>query len=844
MAVKVTVYGQADMRQIARAREELDRLEKKALVSSNQFFGAMNRISNSTKRVGTAMASTGDSLTRNLTLPIVAAGAAVAKFTANAAEDAQQQVVLANTLKNTAGATDAVVASTEAWITKQGELLGVADSELRPALAVLAGATKDVEKSQMLAGLAMDIAAAKSVPVETAAKALAKAYAGNTTQLSRLVVGIDQTALKSKNFGEIYKSVNSIVGGQAAKSSDTAAGAMKRQKVALDEATESLGYAFMPIMEDVTKLIQTSVVPAIKKLADFFGSLSKEQKNAIVGIGLLLAVLGPLLSITGRVITGISSLANGIMWVGKHAITAYGGLQNFVTGLMNASAGSSAFATPMMKLGGYIRTAATATWAFVTATWASVTAGIKQAATWVAATATLIAHKVATFATTVATQAWTAAQWLLNIALNANPIGLVVIAIGLLVGATILIASHTRELEATFSNVWKAVTGFVSDAISSITGWLDGFVETMRSVASDAMNGFIDGFADFSTELYKAVQKPITDAVDWVKAKLGIASPSKVTHEIGTQFGAGFTNGIKDSTAGAVSAANDLATRTSNALAKGLYNVNRQDAVSKLQDAKLLGLGQTLGIDPKVLTDAVLGDEDAYNTVQNTANKRIAQIKAMYGSSMNPKLNSFLGTIESIKATLQQEGVSNDLIAKALGGEAITKATDKVTTAQEKLAEKIKEGARLAKQAFSSWSMDEIVKPITTSFDTVLSALQSQIQATANFINNIATLKARQLNAGALASLLALGAAQGGGIAQALARASDAQLAQYNTSYGEQTRLTGILGMTQAGASPIAPVTISEGAIQVSIAGNADETTVTEAMSQAIDQLVRELRSR
>ncbi len=205
MAVKVTVYGQADMRQIARAREELDRLEKKALVSSNQFFGAMNRISNSTKRVGTAMASTGDSLTRNLTLPIVAAGAAVAKFTANAAEDAQQQVVLANTLKNTAGATDAVVASTEAWITKQGELLGVADSELRPALAVLAGATKDVEKSQMLAGLAMDIAAAKSVPVETAAKALAKAYAGNTTQLSRLVVGIDQTALKSKNFGEIYK---------------------------------------------------------------------------------------------------------------------------------------------------------------------------------------------------------------------------------------------------------------------------------------------------------------------------------------------------------------------------------------------------------------------------------------------------------------------------------------------------------------------------------------------------------------------------------------------------------------------------------------------------------------
>ena len=42
--------------------------------------------------------------------------------------------------------------------------------------------------------------------------------------------------------------------------------------------------------------------------------------------------------------------------------------------------------------------------------------------------------KVPMLAITIATKAWTAAQWLLNIALNANPIGLVVGAIVILIG--------------------------------------------------------------------------------------------------------------------------------------------------------------------------------------------------------------------------------------------------------------------------------------------------------------------------------------------------------------------------------------------------------------------------
>jgi hypothetical protein len=53
-------------------------------------------------------------------------------------------------------------------------------------------------------------------------------------------------------------------------------------------------------------------------------------------------------------------------------------------------------------------------------------------------TSTTIAHKVATIASSLATKAWAAAQWLLNAALTANPIVLVVAAIAALIGILVL----------------------------------------------------------------------------------------------------------------------------------------------------------------------------------------------------------------------------------------------------------------------------------------------------------------------------------------------------------------------------------------------------------------------
>lgn len=852
MAVKITVYGKADMSQIERARGQLDALEKKAMASSTGFVGSMTRMSQATGKIGGQLSTLGSSMTRNLTIPIAAAGVALYKATENAAKDAQAQVVLSTALKNTTGATDAQVASVEDWITAQGKLLGVTDDQLRPSLATLVGATKDISKAQTLASLAMDIAAAKGVDVETASKAVAKAYSGQTTALARLVPGIDQAALKSKDFGKIAASVSGIVGGQAANAANTMAGQMQRNKVAFDEATESLGYAFMPIMQDFSKILQQDIVPAIQSVASWFNSLDAGTKRNIVGFGLFLAAAGPVASILGGVFRGVSLVSSGLVSMYQVSMTAVGGLQNLWTGLTNAAAGSSAFATPLMQLGGHLRNAAIATWQWVTATSASIAANIKSAATWVGQTAAMIANKVATLAVTAAQKVATAAQWLWNAAMTANPIGIVVVAVVALIAIIVLLATHVKGIGRFFSEAWQKISSAVTTGIDKVKSFLSGFVNTMATLASNIVDGFLKGLADFGKKAWDAITSPIRNAVDGVKNMLGIHSPSRVTDKIGQNIGDGFNNGIKAKAATIHNTVTGIANDTTNVLNGALANVDRSSVVQRLSgDGLLSGLANSnFGLNPKTVTDAVMGDPKAWKKVNDTLTNVMIKFPTgldAQGNAKDPwqrkRAKQYKQDLQDLQNEFRALGDANTLQQQALGDLLVTPLVEtgpKIDSAAKKLAEKIKEGARLAKDAMNAWSMDEVVKPITTSFDTMLAALQSQIEATANFMTNMSILKTRGLSADAFKKILGMGAAQGGGFAAALAGASDEQLAQYNTAYGVQKRLTGVLGQQQSGARA---VTIAPNAIQVVIQGNADGAVVTEAINTSLDQLVKELRA-
>lgn len=91
------------------------------------------------------------------------------------------------------------------------------------------------------------------------------------------------------------------------------------------------------------------------------------------------------------------------------------------------------------------------------------------------ATVAFIAFKVATAGlaaaqnlAAVASKAWAAGQWLLNAAMAANPIGLVLIAIAALVAAFLLLGGNLDTIGKAFSWLW----GVIKDGATAVLGWL------------------------------------------------------------------------------------------------------------------------------------------------------------------------------------------------------------------------------------------------------------------------------------------------------------------------------------------------------------------------------------
>lgn len=185
---------------------------------------------------------------------------------AAAAEDQKAQELLKLALQNSTGATDDQVAATEDWITKTSLATGIADDELRPALANLARSTGDVEKAQDLLGDAMDIATAKGIPLETITKAIAKANDGNVGALGRLGIKIKDVDGKTLSFEEAMAGAAETMGGATATAADTAAGKMAILQVRMDEAKESLGNVLIPILAEGAEALNDMGV-----VADFLG---------------------------------------------------------------------------------------------------------------------------------------------------------------------------------------------------------------------------------------------------------------------------------------------------------------------------------------------------------------------------------------------------------------------------------------------------------------------------------------------------------------------------------------------------------------------------------------------
>ena len=194
-------------------------------------------------------------------LAIAALGAVAVDAVKAFMEDDKAAQLLATSLRNTTGATDAQIKSVEAFITKTSIAAAVADDELRPAFDKLVRGTGDVTKAQDLMNLALDISAGTGKDLGAVSDALSKAFNGQLGPLKKLDPALASLIENGASTDEVFAALGKTFKGAASTSANTASGKMKSFTIQMGEFKESVGAAVFPIVD--------KLLPAFKSVADF-----------------------------------------------------------------------------------------------------------------------------------------------------------------------------------------------------------------------------------------------------------------------------------------------------------------------------------------------------------------------------------------------------------------------------------------------------------------------------------------------------------------------------------------------------------------------------------------------
>ena len=159
---------------------------------------------------------------------------------------------------------------------------------------------------------------------EGALKAEAAAALGGKNALSGLLAIANSSDADFQKLTDAIDNSNGSAQKMADIMNDTAEGKLKMMKSKLEELGIQIGEKLIPILE--------KVVDWISGLIDWFSGLDEGTQNFIITVGLLAAALGPILTIGGTLVKGISGIIGLISKVST-AINGAGGLSSVLSGL-------------------------------------------------------------------------------------------------------------------------------------------------------------------------------------------------------------------------------------------------------------------------------------------------------------------------------------------------------------------------------------------------------------------------------------------------------------------------------------------------------------------------------
>ncbi len=335
------------------------KLAEQAVKKQKEFADQLKNTGDKLEKVGGKISSVGNSLTTRITAPVIAAGAAIYKYSSDLTE-------AENKMEATFGSASEEISE---WASNSINSVGMARSTALDAvslygdMATSMGLTQReaAKMSMSLVGLSADLSSFKNISIDTATTALKGIFTGETESLKGLGVVMTEAQLKAyalaqgfeKSYTELTQaekvqlrynfvidaSKNAI--GDYGRTSGEAASQMRK----LPEALKELAASFKEEVEPVV----TPLIKSLNEIIQKFGELDEDQKKAIVNTAVVAAATGPVVSAGGKVVGTVGQILTGIGSL--KALKIAKGLAEAGTAATAAGAGAEVAAGGVATLG-------------------------------------------------------------------------------------------------------------------------------------------------------------------------------------------------------------------------------------------------------------------------------------------------------------------------------------------------------------------------------------------------------------------------------------------------------------------------------------------------------------
>lgn len=241
------------------------------------------------------------------------------------------------------------------------------------------------------------------------------------------------------------------------------------------------------------------------RFLEWLGNLDEGTRSTVITIGLVVAAIGPVLLGIGYAIKMVNKMRQTVLTMGR-GIVAF---KNY------AIKGGKAVAGLTVKIGKSAVAFGAKTVAMTKTSAAFVAGKAKIAAYGVAATAV----KGKNLALAGAAKVMTAAQWLLNKAMLANLIGLVIAAIGALIAIGILLWRNWDTVKEKARMLWdnmKNIFGNIRDFVVNIVSNVAEFISERFPAAFGFITGHLRILKDTFMSIFEGVKQVFRGLIDFV----------------------------------------------------------------------------------------------------------------------------------------------------------------------------------------------------------------------------------------------------------------------------------------------------------------------------------------